>query len=130
MMTAWNDRQSSPVTGLEELRGWLEDVQFSAESDDGLIAVSVTASGVLADVRLGSRVFQTPTDPEGTAATIVELSDRARAEAEERVEQATRAVVGTGFTLQDITNPAAASRLLMDVGRQVRTRLAEESEHG
>jgi DNA-binding protein YbaB len=73
-------------SGLDELQQELAEMRVSADSDDGLITVTVDPRGQLVDLRLDRRVYRDLT-PGQLSRTIVETTGKAVARTTERVTE-------------------------------------------
>jgi len=71
-------------SGLDELQQELAEMRVSADSDDGLITVTVDPRGQLVDLRLDRRVYREMT-PEQLSRAIVETTGGPPARTTERV---------------------------------------------
>jgi len=79
-------------TGLLALRERLADVRETAESDDGLITVTVGARNELLGLELDPRVFRTP-DSAALAADILGTTRRAAERVRVRLYELTRSLL-------------------------------------
>jgi DNA-binding protein YbaB len=118
--------------GLRTVQEWLVDVRVTAESDDGLIRVTVSGRGELLDLDLDPRIYRTP-DSRALATAITATVREAKRRAAERAAVHTRRVLApagepagkpAGIPGRDTGGDPAFDPLLRHLDRDIAAREA------
>lgn len=93
-LTAWKEQAEQDAAGAQTMSARLQEVRLTASDGNGLVEVTVDASGVLVDLVLGHRIQRVA--PEVVARTILDTIRSARGQLVERSREIIEETMGSG----------------------------------